>query len=92
MSKFKIGDRVVIVKSPLPNRIGQLATIISDLKLKHWTDYPPSIRRLMHKLDLGPNVYYPPCHLELYKDDGNEKAEWTDELTKLCKLKETVNV
>ena len=102
MSRFKVGDRVVIVRSHCPERIGEVASIVSDLT-------PASCSRgrrhqrgfcwcaqgspLLHELDIparAPHgvIAYPPSHLEPYRDDGSERGEWTAELKRLCRVKE----
>lgn len=84
--KFSVGDRVRIVRSPVPSRIGTIATVISPLKPlsgnAYWTELPNSA--LVHELDLPPLpsqprahvVTYPPEYLEpIY--DGNETVSWS---------------
>jgi hypothetical protein len=96
---FKVGDRVVIVKSLRPERVGLVCLVISALRdsdcakgLVHdrgmcWcADGSPKV----HALNIPPEpgatlVAYPPSHLELYRDDSNVKGEWTEELRRLCK-------
>lgn len=90
---FQIGDRVVIVRSPFRARIGEVARITSGLEMARWVGDGPNVPEgLMHRLDLRPLpgalgaevVCYPPCWLEPYRNDGNEKARWTRQLRKLC--------
>jgi hypothetical protein len=90
---FRIGDRVVIVRSTVAERIGTVTTVISDLEPAAWIDEPGMDEIPMHTLDLPPlrpgdSVAYPPSHLEPYIDDGNERAEWTAELRRLCGVSE----
>lgn len=89
---FHIGDRVVIVKSPTPERIGQIATVVSRLQpmenpIPDWVRFGAIHGTPAHELDLEglpqhghfPGVVaYPPGCLELYRDDGNEKVSWED--------------
>ncbi len=90
---FKVGDRVVIVRSPYPERIGQVARIIGPTEsgprwaahgLPHGT--PMWILDIPSRLVSGVDIAYPPSHLERLPDDGHEKAAWTDELRRLCKV------
>lgn len=98
---FKPGDRVVIVRSPRPERIGEVTTVVSELApvlcerpfaYGGWGGIlPPGT--LMHALSSEPvvtgiRVTYPPEFLEPYRPDHNERAEWTDELRKLCGVRE----
>ncbi len=93
MSRFKIGDRVVIVRSYVPDRIGVVTTVRSELRR---STYDRTL--FVHQLDLpyggpekkwaGQPAVYTPDALEPYRDDGNEKAEWTDETRRICRVKE----
>lgn len=93
--RFKVGDRVVIARSPHAERIGQVATVMSGLEWRHWQGETSAQDRPMHRLDLRPlpgalptlHVGYQPDHLEPYRGDGQEKAEWTEELRRLCGAK-----
>lgn len=86
MSKFKIGDRVVIVRSPIDEMVGLVAVVIDEKESTDrslWVKYGllPVGHRLLelnHKsLWLpGSNVCYPPSHLQLLPDDSSEKADW----------------
>lgn len=97
---FKVGDRVVIVKSRYPDMIGEVCTVVGDLVSPKCSGISAHHNSgacwcmqgnpLVHRLDLPSKfpyieVAYPPSHLELYRDDGNEKGEWTDELLRLCR-------
>jgi hypothetical protein len=91
---FRIGDRVVIVRADkgCEQMIGEVATITSGLvraeyQLDPIEDWP--VGTLVHSLDIPTNkenwvIGYPPEYLELYRNDGNEKATWTRQLRKLC--------
>lgn len=91
MKSFNPGDRVVIVRSFCPERIGTVATVVSGLRpvvanrpSPHgWLGKIPR-DSLVHELDLQPLtdgavVAYPPDLLELYRPDHNEKLSTTDE-------------
>jgi hypothetical protein len=97
---FKVGDRVVIVKSTVPRRIGEVTTVVSEA---YWpwcpggsghaaglcwcSEGPLLVHDLATASDLADGVVaYPPSHLDLLRDDGHEKAEWTDELRRLCQV------
>lgn len=84
---FKIGDRVVVVHSRIPDYFGRVTTIVSDLLLSLGGDIQAGI--LVHVVDLptlraGYSVVYPPEGLELYLPDDRERSEWTPELRALC--------
>ena len=87
---FKVGDRVVIVKSTWPGAIGLAATITLVEPLRRTEEGVPAGTQAC-TLDAvspcHPGVFlcYPAPWLERYRDDSGEKAEWTDELRKLCK-------
>lgn len=106
MRKFNVGDRVVIVKSPAPERIGTVATVVGgpeqpDALIPEWRALGIRYGQDFYILDLpmlrafsaetGGCVAYPPQFLEPYRPDHNERAEWTEELRKLCgvRVKET---
>jgi hypothetical protein len=96
MSRFKVGDRVVIVKSTR-GRVGTVTTVIgTSVRLAAheyrnpgpWSCLPKGT--VMYILDLPPAsgrrwVSAPGSWLEFYRPDHNEKGEWTDELRELCK-------
>jgi hypothetical protein len=97
---FKVGDRVVVVKDgPTPGRVGSVAVVIGveERFAAHeyekpgpWSFLPKGT--VMYILDLPPaapgwHVAFPGTHLEPYRDDGNERGEWTEELRRLCKTK-----
>lgn len=102
--KFKVGDRVRIIKSPFPERIGQVAIITkNDILASNecfWNFYVP-IGTVGSDLELNllpqfkadnAYVWYPHSYLELVEDDNQEKGEWTEDLKRLCGLKEKENV
>ena len=92
--RFKIGDRVVIVKPYAPDspELGAVGTVTSDLEEAESGVWPRGTAG--HDLDLDTpvaldpdeTIFYPPSHLEPYRSDGNAKGKWTRELRKLCKL------
>jgi hypothetical protein len=98
---FKIGDRVVIVKSPFPERIGVVCIIVEIVTNAKFTGYPPWDKEPYRSLLLSSNTacnlgipdvtglprpaIYPDTCIELYKDDGQEKGEWTEDLIRICK-------
>ena len=89
---FKPGDRAVVVKAPRkPENLGAVVTVLSGLM--------PLCGRLWKPGDFGYQVDLPyekpftgiavfPDQIEPYRDDGSEKGEWTEELRKLCRVKE----
>lgn len=95
MASFKVGDRVVIVRSEDAARIGTVTTIIGDERPARPTRIcldgriTPSLHPMVYELDIwtprGPAAY-PREWLEPYRDDDHEKAEWTDELRRLCQV------
>lgn len=100
MKSFKPGDRVVVVISNIPQMLGEVLTVESELKpvvvneLSTWWGIADS-GTLMHELNsqwdengVQFTCAYPPSHLELYRPDDREKAEWTSELRRLCGAKE----
>lgn len=94
MSKFKVGDRVVITRTKWRQMLGAVGTVVKVRHIRRssipvagasWTqrDVPPGDRVDFFVLDIpseepGKVVGYPHSHLELYRDDGNEKASWED--------------
>lgn len=92
MSRFKVGDRVEIIKAiSLPWLVGQRATVVAPLAVFH-CDRPHEMNgKLTHDLDIEVGHYIvsaPPEFLRLVPDDGHERGEW-DELTlRLCKPEE----
>ena len=99
MRTFKVGDRVVIVKSTKASRIGEVCSVTSALHVPNCTDeslhaagdcWCAAGSPLVHTLDIptdpGTRISYPPSHLEPYRRDSAERGEWTDELRKLCRL------
>lgn len=91
---FKVGDRVVIVRSPLARMVGRVATItaLTELRGGEWCSQLPvgtPLWRLSIPSVHGPGNYvsYPAAYLERVPDDGHLAGEW-DELTRrLCKPK-----
>jgi hypothetical protein len=92
--EFRVGDRVIIVRADqgCEKMIGEVATITSGLTriavqpdpIRHW-----AVGTMVHDLDIPMKekdevCAYPPEYLELYRNDGNEKARWTKQLRKLC--------
>ena len=102
MRTFKVGDRVVIVRSDWPNRIGEVTSVktVIDVGAEGFTwlkrvgseEVAPGTT--MYELTTPTNsdrpstygVCYPATHLEPLPDDSVEKGEWTDELRRLCRL------
>jgi hypothetical protein len=87
MKTFKPGDLVRIVKSPAPERVGQVGRVVSGLKTMQlgspWIERghaAPGTR--YHELDIesiefrGLNLGYPPDHLEPYWD-GKDASDQT---------------
>lgn len=101
---FAIGTRVVIVRSPEPTRVGQVATVVSDqfpmsgdhTSPWYWYIEPGTpmqdldISPLPQYAGIGP-VSYPPEFLEPYISDDRNSVEWTEELRKLCGVGELVS-
>jgi hypothetical protein len=83
--KFSVGQRVRIIGSPSPERIGQIASVISGPhtyeNLGPWSEHATHADRF-YKLDRlshidGRPIEYPARLLEpVY--DGNELASWSD--------------
>lgn len=86
--RFKVGDRVRIVRSYVPERVGVVATIVGEL-----SDRCSGCGRAMsgaaHALDIeGLNIsevdcqpgcpasYFPEFLVPIY--DGNEKVSWSE--------------
>jgi hypothetical protein len=90
---FKIGDRVRVVDGP---RKGEVAMVTSELVHKEWLEFRGVIYDvpMAHRLDLcslqSPYrwVWASPEWLRPFYD-GNEKGEWTEDLRRLCRAKET---
>jgi len=90
--KFKLGDKVVIVKSPYHYMIGKVCTITSNLhcvnKNTNNEDYLGG--EMVHILDIpsihsGSMVAYPPECLRPYRDSWEKdpnKIEWIENLLK----------
>ncbi|HEY3496824.1 MAG TPA: hypothetical protein VGK73_19130 [Polyangiaceae bacterium] len=85
--RFKVGDRVVIVKSPDHDRVGEVCTVTgypTPVKFGpeawHWQEgelapgtpiYPINAKSIR----VGCEVAYPASHLEPYRPDHNERAD-----------------
>jgi hypothetical protein len=89
-SPFKVGDKVVIVRSDfVPERIGMVVTITSELKFLRFP-WSRDTRTPAHFIDLsgrdGRRLAYPPCHLRPYHREANEPADESTEewLRDLC--------
>ena len=99
MSGFKVGDRVRVVGG---QNAGAVTTVTSELRrfgyhpeygylVKTDGEYPDD--ELVHDVDIDPGHGWdfecvaPRYLVPLY--DGNEKAEWTQELRNLCRSKES---
>lgn len=95
---FKIGDRVVIVRSPSEHMVGRVGTVTTGLVETIVQPGPLTIwwpvGTMLHGLDIpsehtpGKFVCYPPECLQLYRDDGRERGAWTPLLMRLCHVKE----
>ena len=93
--RFKVGDRVVIVRAPTAEMIGAVREILDLVPLGARTSLTwPAYMHGVAAADLGPSVrhgarvQYPLTHLEPYRPDHNERAdptampEWIRRLTK----------
>lgn len=89
MSRFKVGDRVVIVRSPCAEVIGTVTTITSELRkvalTSDWVlDGHLKPDALIHVLEEpsrahpGKHLGYPPEYLEPLPDDSSEKSTWAE--------------
>lgn len=80
---FNIGDRVVIIKSKDPSRVGIITTVISEFVThnpatgKRWDMGGGYLIALHHPKILGSHSCYGPDCLRLI-DDGNEVGSWED--------------
>ncbi|HEX6272486.1 MAG TPA: hypothetical protein VFZ53_05585 [Polyangiaceae bacterium] len=99
---FRVGQKVRIVKSAYPERLGRITTVISApfaARFGEWTEDGQRLAReyglkdgtVMYKVDEAPAkdatcAALPGAWLEPY-DDGREPAEWTEELRRLCGVK-----
>jgi hypothetical protein len=95
VSKFKVGDRVVIVKALRADNIGRVATVLTEPRPFQHIGYAVTFGTLVHVIDapsvLGqPTSSCPPAWLEPYRPDHNEKVAWTPELLDLCRQPERV--
>ena len=99
MRTFKVGDRVVVVRSLYPSRIGEVATVLAiqpgpirwcrpDGSSIVTSDdaYDLSLAQIPGDSMPDVPVAYPASHLEHLPDDSAERGEWTDELRRLCRL------
>jgi hypothetical protein len=95
VKRFNVGDRVVIVRSPAPGRIGEVTTVISELTPHPmtgpgyvWRSHLP-VGTPMHILDSdsritpGCKIAYPPEYLEPYIPDDREPIAWSEDLIRL---------
>lgn len=95
MSRFKVGDRAVVVQSiSHPETIGMVVAIKSEL---YPVIFPGSLEpgTLVHELDAPVRPAWgtfvaPPSWLAPLERDGSEATEWSPELSRLCGRKETV--
>lgn len=94
MASFKVGDRVVVRSLAAARELlGAVGTVMA---VKTWggglaTDGTVVRGGVRYEVDLPsgcdiyPNCWFYSDQIEPYRDDGHEKAEWTDELRRLCK-------
>ncbi|HEY3495502.1 MAG TPA: hypothetical protein VGK73_12485 [Polyangiaceae bacterium] len=93
--RFKVGDRVVIVRtSSRPDLLGAVVTVTSELIPFNGTSLVVAPGTPVHAVDAKPDpgfrrVVFQPSWLEPYRPDHNERAdlsampEWIRRLTKL---------
>ncbi len=96
-SPFKVGDRVVIVKSDDPEHVGAITIVESELRpIQPWQ---AKAAGPLCSLQAGTLVHYltypakksdwvvacPPEWLRHYANDDREPIAWTDELERLCR-------
>lgn len=76
---FHVGQRVVVVRCGDPQLIGQVTTIMTPLRPSQTQDKYHG--ELVHETDLemdGAVIVGPPECFEPLRDDGGEKAEWSE--------------
>lgn len=91
---FRVGQRVRVVRSFFPERIGRVLTVTGEVR----AFIPGPMSRIpggtpVQDTDLiAPNgraVAFPPAWLEPVEDDGREPTSWTESLRRLCGVKES---